>query len=304
MKKKILILLVAILPVLTGGRCNCHRYEFNWQTFRFERLGHRLPQIRQDKQTREKLVREQKTIPPKGSSYQQNNLSRKEKKVLISARLYRLYMGSKSAESAIPEENLIILRHAPTDKLAELLEMLCPGEGPGGSVRLRFILYRDPTIWEQAKQFATKLDVPVWKRGKIEPNNWNTAIGMIYATHFPRKLEPEMRFKILSRLNQVITEQANDIKLRWASAIIAANINSQFEPRDLIAARAYLERAEKLARGNNYLALVTKYHEIKLLQLKRNKIKMMQLCQKTLDRYRLLENTECYQIILNILRRK
>ncbi len=305
MKRKLIITLVVILPVLTGGQCNCHRYEFNWQTFRFERVGKRLPQIRPDKQTREKLVKQQEIIPPKGKQTEHlGRLSQKQKRSILAGRVFRLYLGNKGTSEGIPDENLVIIGNACVDKLAELLELVYPGEGPGGSMRLRFILYRDGNIWQQAKEFAKELDVPMWKKDMEEDDDWKVSIGMIYGTRFPRKINPEMRFKILSRLNRLIKNPNNSIKRRWAGTIIASEINSRFEPRDFIAAGANLLLGEKIARGNSYWLLVTDYHRIKLLQMKREKLKMRRLCQETLDKYRVLENTECYQMILAMLGRK
>ncbi len=305
MQKKVLILLVSILPVLGGWQCNWRRYEFNWQTFRFEQVGMSNRRPAAQSKSPQELVKEQGQIPPKSTEPKQE-LSPKERRSLLAGRVYRLYLGRGDTNSGIPAENFVVIKYAPVDKLAELLSLVYPGEGPGGSVRLRFILYKDAEIWTQAKKFAKHIDVKVWRAEQTGQNDsdWQTAIGMIYASEFPRKLDPDVRFKIISRLNRIVSDPQIDSPDRWASAIIIAYLNSEYDPRDFTAANANLSLAGRIIRGREYQMLVVCYHQIRLMYERGERLQAKKLCQQSLDSFRALENTECYQSILNMLNRK
>ena len=304
------------------------RYEFNRRTFRFERVGPRpRPTVASTEEPAPAPGKEGEMgrIPPRtgpGGTFHTINgqrisprtepgtgpvaLTPKQKSAYVRGRVQRLYIGDPTAESTIAPENLFVPKQTTPNPVAELLVVVFPGQGPGGSDRLRYLLYSNDEVWSRAKAFVRRLDVAPLKpdAGSDGRNTWDQAIGLVYGSEFPRRMDPQVRFRAVGLLNQVMADRSADLDLRWAAGLIAANLQSRFDPKDSIAASALLSRTSELVRGSDYRALVVRYHYLRQLEARDQKLTLRKKAEECLKTYRRWEDTDCYQFIRNYLESK
>jgi len=309
--RRAIIVLVGSVMMLGGWTCNIPRWEFNWRTFRFERVGPRRrpagpvkPSTAADADAgKRKTERPAPQIPertvPAATTDQAGELAAIEKE-----RLYRLYLSTGKANEAVPAENTYVVRKAPVAKLAELLVLLYPGEGPGGRPDVRYVIYRNRDVWREARRFAELLD-HAGSVGETAVNRlWREALDELYATEFPRKVAPEKRFRIITALNRLINDPGVDLSIRWAAGLITGHLFSRYDPKDHLTAGASLALAGRLVRDRPFQSMVVRYHQIRQLASRGEKLKAAKLARETLDYFRGLQKTLCYQMIQHQAQRK
>ena len=285
--------LVAAATLAVVG-CGPSRWEFNWATFRFERVGPRV----QASQRREGLPEEPKEAAESGTQGPQGSATKGEEAAISPGRLYRLYLTVEESVEGVPAESIYVVRHAPVAILAEVLALCYPGDGPGGSPRTRYILYTDAEVWEGARRFAGRLDEGPAAGG------WREALDALYATAFPRMLDLREHGRVVPLLRRVAGEGSADADLRWASGIILAQLCLHHEPREFAAAEAALDEAGKVMPANSYEAMVVRYHQIKLMLVRGARTQGAAKAQEALNQFRGLEHTTCYQMIRELARKR
>jgi hypothetical protein len=233
----------------------------------------------------------------------------KEPSVGEVAQGYRLGLLNAQAQPAKgPAENEdevnYRVKNAPVDKLAALLVVLYPGEGPGGSATEQFILYKSAEIGRQARQLAERLDPGTFANSSGSAQTWKLAIEELYRTEFPLKLEPERRLTVVSLLHRVLNDEFADRDLRWSAGILASYLYTRYNPKDMLTARAALGFAGRLIKGDDYKTMVTKYHLIRLSELEGNKKQMKREALEALRAHKNLENTSCFQMIRELGQKK
>ncbi|MFA5863615.1 MAG: hypothetical protein WC975_02905 [Phycisphaerae bacterium] len=304
MRWKFLILAVGFVGLGSLG-CQSGSYEYNWRTLRFEQVGPRA-RYQIDVSHEKKGSAEDEDmgqIPPPGNP-SGGELTRKQQSAFAKGRLYRFYLGDQTVDKNASMPELYVVRQTTPDKLAELLSLIYPGQGPGGSDRLRFIIYADEKILEKAQSFASRLDVPAQKNKPENLSDWDLAIGLIYGSEFPRKLDSDARFRIVSMLNRIMDDRSAQVAVRWAAGIIASDLYSRFDPRDSVAASATLSRLSKVVRGQDYKAMVVRYHHLQQLMARGQTLTAKKQAQDALNYFQKWEDTNCYQSIRNIVEQK
>ena len=266
----------------------CSDQEYNWRTMRFERVGPRSRFITKTSAEQNKTLEDMGQIPEKAQ------VSPQAKPPISSLDVYRLYISDQSQQKGQGWQDFYIVRNAPPEKLAELLAMLFPGQGPGGSERTRWIVYTDDTTASKAQDFARYLDAS----GK---SNWDQALGYLYASSFPRKMDTDTRYRIVSLLNRVMADRSQKSDLRWSAGIIAANLYTYYDPKDFIAASASLAQSSGTVSKSDYKNMVVRYHQLRLLQSKGLKSSARMQAQEALSEFQKWENTDCYQFIRRFL---
>ncbi len=306
MRRDIFIFTAILGWAFCAGCQSNQSYEFNWRTFRFEAVG---PRERPQATTAREGELEQ--IPPSAQKTSAQ-MTQKQKTVYEKGEIHRFYIGDSTTSKNTTDENIYIVKQTTPDKLAETLGLLYPGQGPGGSDRLRFLLYSDEGTWEKAKAFAARLDVAAQQ---VKPDGslagdvknlpeWDQAIGLIYGSEFPRRVDPETRVRITSLLNHVLEDPSAGTDLRWGAAIISATLNARFDPKDYIAASAALSQGLRLAGKQDYKAMVIRYHYIKQLLAREQKLTAKKQAQDFLNYFQSWENTDCYHFVRAIVEQK
>lgn len=292
----------------------CGQYEFNRRTFRFEQVGPRSrPAVRAgaeapaDASAQTNATMGEQIPPPAAKA--PVRLSPRQKATFEKGKVFTLYLGDESVEKKPGQSDLYLVKQATPDKLAELLVLLFPGDGPGGSVRLRFISYSDEQTWAQAMAFASRLDVAAIR---IQPGiglpetaaEWDLAIGLVYGSEFPRKMDPDIRFRAVSLLNHILKDPGAGAEQRWAAGILAATLQTRFEPRDLVAASATLSQTLRLTSKQDYKALVIRYHYIRQLMARGQTLTARRHAQDALNYFQGLDDTNCYRFLRTIVEQK
>jgi hypothetical protein len=305
--RKDLFMVITVLGWAVLAGCESGRQsEFNWRTFRFETVGPRTrPQGTPAKEG------EIEQIPPSAQKTSAQ-MTPKQKTIYEKGEIFRLYIGDPSTQSNTATGNIYIARQTTPDKLAELLVLLYPGQGPGGSDRLRFLLYSDESTWEKAKAFAPRLDaVPQTLKSdgngttEVKPvEDWMQAIGLIYGSEYPRRVDADLRVRITSLLNHVLEDPSANTELRWAAAVLSANLNARFDPKDYLAASAALSQGLRLVGKQDYQALVIRYHYIKQLAARDQKLAAKKQAQDSLNYFQAWEGTDCFHFMRNIVEQK
>jgi hypothetical protein len=277
--------LICFLVILLGiSGCRTEQSEFNWRTFRWERTA---PRQRYDANTESELG----TIPQAAIKPDPRS-SQREDKALEKTQMYRLYLSSKSRKVTVNSEDVVILHEGPILKLAEVLSLIYPGQGPGG-VDPVYFYYRNETVCEMAKLMAEKFDLA---SGTV-PEAWKSALVELTETEFPRKLSGNQRQKIVSKFREASRNSGNEKIVRWAGCVIAAELLSEYDPRDLSGAKELLKQAETYYGGSDFHAMVVRYYRIKILMDEGKKIPVKQEAQDALNYFQMWENTEVYEKI-------
>ncbi len=314
MRITIFILLAGFVLGVSAG---CSEYEYNRRTMRFERVGPRpRPQVASGTQeTAANSEADSENEPeigqvPPPATRAPANMSTKQRRSFAKGEIYRLYIGDESSKETLSPQNLYLVKQTSPEKLAELLVMLYPAEGPGGSKRLSFLLYSNQEIWDRAKAMAPRLDVAPQQTesGKLSLNKgltpWDQAIGLIYGSDFPRQMDSDVRFRVTNLLNQIIKDPAEKTELRWAAGVIAGTLQTRFNPKDYVAAKALLSQAGNFARGRDFKALVIRYHYIRQLAARGQDLAAQKQAQDALNEFQTWENTYCYQSIRRMMEQK
>lgn len=290
-------LMIPILAALFCSGCQSDRQEFNWKTFRFERVGPRdvyRPKTEADRPT---TLEELGMMPPPGRTTTPELSGTGRQSAYERSQICRLYISKEPPKSFAEGEYSYVAKWAPVDRLSEILVLLYPAQGPGGDERVRYLLYRSETVMEKAKFMASHLDVPAIgiNEAKGDVLTWNLAIGLLYSSEFPRKIDVNRRSHVIALLNQVIENPAEDSTIRWASAIIAGYLEMQYSPQDFVLAGASVSRSLDFTSGPSYEGLVSQYHLAKLLLMRHQQLTLKKQAMDALNFYQRWENTECYE---------
>jgi hypothetical protein len=297
------IIATAMLAMMVIGfiallGCSSATQEYNWQTGRFEQVGPR-DVYRHPAKTERTLddlgdfpASPAKVAKPQPTANQQN-------------RTYRLYVGSKLPQQSQADENFYLAKQAPVSKLTEVLAVLYPGQGPGGSKDFRYMLYRNHSTLKDAVKMAALLDVAPLdfeNTSKLagDQSHFENALGFLYGSDFPRKLDINVRAKIILLLDQVIENPALDRKLRWSAAILAGNLLARFGPRNYIRAKDNFSRASEFIPGDSYESLVAKFHSVQILMTNNQALTAKQQAMRAVNYFQNLQTTECYEYLRNI----
>ncbi len=236
---------------------------------------------------------------PKQNKNPEAGLSERSQRAIEQGRVYRLYIASSDAKISVPEENLYIVKNAPPEKLAEILSLLFPAEGPGRSPNMSFLLYKNQDVWTKAIDFASKLDV---SDASAVGDPWQNGLALLYKSKFPRKLSPQDRYKITLQMNRVLNDTKRNSEIRWASGIIIAALNVRFSPKDYTLAGATLGLSSRIISEENYEMMVIQYHQIVELSLQGKKTQSQAYARETLDTYRNWSNTACFELIADYIK--
>jgi len=299
-------ILIAALGTVLGG-CQTEALEFNWRTFRFERVTPRsqgptaAPAASQPAPATAVAPTSAKATPEAGAESVSKSQPAfrtwsPETDKIKRGMLYRLHLIQDQLEPGLPPENCLVVRGVPVTKVAAVLAILCPGEGPVAGVNIQNMIYRDPAMWQEARSMAEAL-VPPPNGKRAEPEPWFTALLALYQADFPRRLTPPERIKIVQPLQTMVYEPRIKVEDRWAAAVLAAHLLVRYEPKDYIAAGELLGQAELLAGGSVHRTLIVRYHEIKCRLAQGDRQSAKALADRTLEEFRGLENSTCYQSI-------
>jgi hypothetical protein len=286
--KKIHLLIAGVVMVSALG-CRTESSEFNWKTFRWEQVGPR---------NHPRIIAEDGELIEQMPESPKPNLTAKRQTAFAKSQIVRLYLCSKTPTS-IEEGSYYLTKNAPVDKLSDLLSILYPGEGPGGSEEIRYMLYRSDAVWERAKAFASVLDISSIDKGTYvtDQGSWETALGLLYGSEYPRKLDAGTRARIVSHLTHVTQDVSADRRIRWAAAILAGNLSARFDPKDYVLADAMFGEATELSPGDEFESMVTQYHHISLLVVMKQQLRAKKQAIDALNFYQRWASTECYERI-------
>lgn len=286
--RRTIVILIGLTLFLGSGGCRLHRWDFNWHTFRFERVGRR--------QTREQ------TVPPPARTDVAKPTPRADRPAVEAPEgkpvAYRLYLARDSSADTLPEEIVYDVKQAPVEKLAAVIQLLYPGKGPAGSTARQCIIYNDIDVWDAAKAMAGRLDAPTGDAV------WHKALAELYETQFPRKLGPQKRLRIINMLNRLARSRLADPDIRWAAAIITSHLSSRYDPKDHPTAGAALAEADRAARRGSFRAMVVRYHLVRQLIARGSKVKAIRTARDAADAYTEFRGTLCYQTLLAARRPK
>jgi len=284
--RRAICILISAAVIVTCGACCGPRWQYNWYTFRFERIGPRD----KHRQTAGTTAR----APQPAGNVAQEPVA--PKKRTGDGRDYRLYFTAGAEVADLPAENVFVVRSAPVAKLAELIGLLYPGLGPGGRPEVQYIIYSDIDVWRSARGFAEQLDTRASDTGSAG-DMWRQAIDGLYASAFPRKLERQKRLRIVKLLNRVGRDRSANHDVRWAAAIIKSHLFVRYDPKDYSVAGAALAEAGKTVQHGDYRAMVVRYHHIKQLVAGGRKRDAVTKARRTLKDYAQFRNTSCYGMI-------
>lgn len=281
---------MVLLGLIVGGLgCRSDSQEFNWRTFKYEQVGPR---------NHPRIVAEDEEFPEQipESGMPKPNLTAKQQTAYEKSQVLRLYLCSERPRS-LEEGSFYLASQAPIDKMADLLATLYPAEGPGGSETIRYLLYRNEGVWERAMRFAGRLDVPAMDSSIYISGQgaWETAVGLLYGSEYPRKLDPETRKRVISNLNHLIGDESAEREIRWAAAILAGTLHARFDPKDFILADATFGEAAGFAPGDEFEALVVRYHHIHLLATMGQPLKAKKQAIDAMNFFQRWENTQAYE---------
>jgi len=293
------LLLAPVVLSMVG--CRTDRYEFNPQTFKFERTYVEAYPIAGSGEAGE-AVEFYPAAPSKAVGAAPLPPETQPVAVQQAAATDFLQLSLATADAARPDAS-VVLQRAPADKCAHLLQILYPGAGPGGTGTWAFILYSDSRIGQKARDMAHLLDEPAVEpaeapdAGKLSPQPaWRVAIGLIYASQFPRRVSASLRDRVRSRLDAVIDAETTAMRQRWAAALIAARL-MLFEPKDTSAAAAYLQRGKSFSEADSYEAMVVRYHHLRLWKFTQPRDAFRGRLQQALRQFTRYNQSECYRLI-------
>jgi hypothetical protein len=301
MRKRIIpALLIAVFWTTPG--CQSGSREFNWQTFRYEQVG---PRVVYRPAAEKPRTLEDLGEFPASARKPAPVTSAEQDLAYLKTQTFRLYIGSELPKQSEAGENFCLARKAPVDKLADVLSLLYPAQGPGGSETFRYLLYRNEDVLSQAKNMAERLDAaPIVLDADHSPtvdqSSWELALGFLYGSDYPRKLDPALRSRVVLLLNQVIENPAADRQLRWAAAILAGNLQARFEPKDYVVAGATFSRAADFTPGPSYQAMVARFHAVRLLLARNQQLTAKNQAMNAVDYFRDWQYTECYEYLRNV----
>lgn len=291
----LMLILACSVPFWAGG-CQPVRWEFNRETFRYERVGPRDRPAPVDTPATQPAVAE--TDSPRKPAHRQVRAT-KRTAIARSDGSYRLgiVQGQPSVERSEQSNYDYAAQSTSPGKLAALLVVLFPGQGPGGNETERYIIYNSAEVWREAIDFLPRLDPAKVKPAANVPQAWPKALNTLYASRFPVKLERQQRSEILSMLHRVLNDHTADRELRWAAGIIAAGVHSRYHPQDHLTARAALGVAERAVVGLDYQSLVVRYHRIKLLMAEGSKRQARHEVREVFREYPQFKKTACCRIM-------
>jgi hypothetical protein len=299
--RKRMIIPIVIAAVYCAG-CQSGRQEFNWKTFRFERLGPRDVYRPKAETGEPSTLEELGTMPPPGRSTTPELSGAGRQSAYERSQICRLYISRQPPKSFAEGEYSYVAKWAPVDRLSEILVLLYPAQGPGGDERIRYLLYRSENVMEKAKAMAVRLDVQAIgvneARGDI--STWNLALGLLYSSEFPRKIDVNRRAHVVALLNQVIENPTEDSHMRWAAALIAGHLEMMYSPQDYVLAGASFSRSLDFTSGPSYEGMASQYHMAKLLLVRHQRISAKKQAMDALNFYQKWESTECYERLRGI----
>lgn len=296
--RRIAFALMGSLVILGGWTCSMPRYEFNWRTFRFERVG---PRSRADApaQTARQADANRRDAPSSSDSSPAAAGPMADVTAIAErGRLYRLYLVAGQADADIPPENVCVVRRAPLGKLAAVMSLLYPGEGPGGGRDVRHIIYRNREVWQYARQFASRLD-EVGPAGQQSGGHqlWSDALDELYKTEFPRKVQPGPRLRIVGMLNRLANDPSADRDIRWAGSVIAAHLFTRYEPKDYQIADATLALAGEFVDSGTFQFMVIRYHQVRQLESRGMKSRARREAKQALQQSQAWRGTTCWEMM-------
>jgi len=303
---------------MAAGCSDSTRYTFNWQTFRFEAEGPRKMSASASTEPAD----ESRTVPTEASytpaeralrednpGFARNDAPARAEPVKKDASgettpmIYRVYVTSEKPSEALPSDSTVMAARAPIDKLSESLQVICPGKGPGGSNREQYVVYSDFDGFTFSKRFAAMLDVPSNEDSGPNVDAWSRAIGRLYASEFPRRLDKNIRLQVVGELSRLAEDQLIDGEKRFAAAVLGAYLCERFDPKDFRQADALLKLASKPVLDHSYLALIVRYHQIKMLHTQAKNLQATNLARQTLAEFSSMSESTCYQDIQAMLPR-
>ncbi len=169
---------------------------------------------------------------------------------------YNLYLLSAQAEDTPTDRDtsFIKLHNAGARTCASLLEMLYVPLGRSGSVDECYLIYERPDELAAARDFAPKLDIrPADKNAPVAGPEAPLANGVACFLHILDCGAVVDRAVIaLCRRNLAEAAQSSRIaaRERWAAAILAARLASEYE-YDYAAARSYCDQARRFAEAQS-----------------------------------------------------
>lgn len=313
-------MICAVVGVLAVGCSdNTTRHTFNWQTFRFEAEGPRKtasPASTSSESSSESSASLEPSYTPAEQALRNDNpgFARNDeparaepvKKSSMSEStpmIYRVYITADKPSDALPSDSVIVAARAPIEKLSELLQVICPGKGPGGSSRVQYVVYSDFDGFTLGKRFATMLDAPSNEDGGPNVDTWQRAIGRIYASEFPRRLDKDIRVQAVNELSRLADDQLADSEKRFAAAVLGAYLCQRFDPKDFRTAETLLTTASKSVPAGSILSLIGRYHQIRMLHTQGKTLQATNLVRQTLTEFSSMSESTCYQDIQQMLPR-
>jgi len=287
MRSAIVILGVLLTAASVGG---CRGQDFNWDTFRFERTSPR------DRSSEPVTMR----VPPPAARPEPAPRPRREAVDDERGRIYRLYVTRNAELEAETGARVQVVGDAPVEKLADILWLMYPGEGPGGSRDTRYIVYLNSEVRDLAAAYAGLLDVGEPAEGEGGNAVWAEALSALYASEFPRKLDQASRLRAVGRLERVAQDPQAERELRWGAGILLWYVNTRFDPKDRAAASTGLALAARAATGDAYGTMVVRLHEIRDLMARKTGMRAMQKAREALVEFESLNGTACYKMIESV----
>lgn len=285
--KPLFMWFIAFGITATIPACSRNQHQFNPHTFRFERTG-----VRQTPVARQSSADKSPSSPGPGSD------AASEAAPAI-GQYYRLYLVAADHPNSTAQGYK--LRYAPTDKCAELVNLLYPGFGPGGSNKVMYILYSRQDAWQSAYRIIEDMDLPA-----VEPpvgntteqvpasQTWARAVGLIYSSKYPRTVDQQLRESINDLLARTVDNKSQPAQIRWAATIIAGQMLT-FDPPDYTAAVDLFSTAETLAAGNSYKEMVARYHQLRARRDIHGKGSIKQQLNESLRQFDKYRQSQCYQ---------
>jgi hypothetical protein len=175
--------------------------------------------------------------------------------------LYRLELLSETAVAQTTGNiSRLQVHHARASHLAEVLEMLLPGLGRGGTEQRYYLLYESKTVWSLAAHFAALLDAEPVDPGTVTAASTPEAtfaagVGLILSS---RRLSTEQVRRAETLLVAVAQAESAERSMRWASAMLAGRLLSEarFERFDFDGATEHFLIAQSYSQPTSFPQMV------------------------------------------------
>lgn len=172
---------------------------------------------------------------------------------------YHVYLTSGETKPVDDPEQRLKLNHADARTCARILEMLYVPVGRSGSGTESYLLYENRDEFQAAQSLAPALDVPALREAPstVGPEAaFRAGVGLLlHILDSGAVVSTGLIEACERRLSEAAQSERLPTVLRWAAAILAGRVASEYR-YDYATARSYYQQAQRLA-GNDAIGIRT-----------------------------------------------